>query len=74
MKKQDIYIIIISVIAAFVLSLFIKHSINSPEAFFSIVIASESEFSGSLLERLLNTPNFRKMKYDDTCLKIGILK
>lgn len=39
-----------------------------------IVIASESEFSGSLLERLLNTPNFRKMKYDDTCLKIGILK
>lgn len=36
MKKQDIYIIIISVIAAFVLSLFIKHSINSPEAFFSI--------------------------------------
>lgn len=33
MRKKDIYIVIISVIGALILSLFIKHSINSPEAF-----------------------------------------
>lgn len=39
-----------------------------------IVIASETEFSWILLERLLDTPNFKKIEYDTTRLKIGALK
>lgn len=38
------------------------------------VIASEREFSWNLLERLLNDPNFKKIKYDKDRFRIGFKK